>query len=547
VTAGVAPPEQRPAAPGPPRLPPLRWKIAALLALATALSYLDRQCFPILVGEIRKEIPLTDVEYARLGSYFLLAYGLMYAGGGRILDALGTRRGYAVMILWWSAANFLTGTASSVLGLGVFRFLLGMGEGGGFPGSGKAVAEWFPAKERSLAFGIFNTGSALGAVIAAPLFAAIASQMGWRWAFFLGGAVGFVWVAFWLATYHPPGTHPRLRADERATLLGALPRDAPGGAGPRRWRDLFAYRQTWGLIVAKLLTDSAWFFFIFWLPKYLVDARGFDIGKIGAYAWIPYAFAGAGSLLGGLAGRVLIGRGVSIDRSRKIALGSAALLMPCSLLVVPAPSFGLAIAFFSVALFAHQFWSANVQTLGADIFPARLVGSIEGLIGSAGALGAALFGLVAGHLIGTRGYTIPFLVAGLVHPAAFAIILAVVRRIERVSLPSLVARFGSPVTFSLPLKNSCMAAPMPPSSIVRKSSSLASIVHWGAPEAPAWQVGGVETRSTVHVPPSAPPILNRYTAAMSLTLSGLVASTSGIFWSKKAFTDVAIESSVRAS
>src|SRR5262245_10680281 len=171
----------------------LRWWIAGLLALATALNYLDRQSFPVVVGEIKKEIPLTNEQYGRLTSLFLLAYGIMYAGGGRIMDWLGTRLGYAVMIVWWSAANALTGTVSSVFGLGVFRFLLGMGEGGGFPGSGKAVAEWFPARERAMAFGLFNTGASLGAVIAPPLMALVAEKLGWSWGLYISGAIGLVW------------------------------------------------------------------------------------------------------------------------------------------------------------------------------------------------------------------------------------------------------------------------------------------------------------------------------------------------------------------
>jgi MFS transporter, ACS family, hexuronate transporter len=206
-------------------IPNLRWWIAGLLAIATALNYLDRQCFPVVVGEIRKEIPITSEQYGRLTSLFLLAYAIMYAGGGRIMDWLGARAGYAVMIIWWSAANFLTGTATSVLGLGVFRFLLGMGEGGGFPGSGKVVAEWFPPRERAMAFGIFNTGSSVGAVIAPPLIALIVSTLGWRWTFYLTGSIGFVWAAIWIRFYRPPATNTCLSTEERAFISASLAGD----------------------------------------------------------------------------------------------------------------------------------------------------------------------------------------------------------------------------------------------------------------------------------------------------------------------------------
>lgn len=402
----------------------LRWWIAGLLALATALNYLDRQSFPVVVGEVRKEIPISNEQYARLTSAFLLAYAIMYAGGGRIMDWLGTRVGYAVMIVWWSTANALTGFASSVLGLGVCRFLLGMGEGGGFPGSGKAVAEWFPVRERSLAFGIFNTGSALGAVIAPPLIAWIVASLGWRWVFYITGAVGFGWAAIWLKVYTTPGEPERGRPDRPegdANERSALP-TIP-------WLRLFTYREVVGLMTAKFLTDAAWYFFIFWLPKYLGDVRQLDIKQIGAFAWIPFAFAGLGSLSGGWLGGFLLRRGVSLGRARKTTLAIGAALLPTALLIAAAP-LNWAIVFFSVAMFAHQFWSANVQTLPADLFPARVVGSVEGLLGSAGSFGGMLFGLAVGWLVERHGYAPAFVVAGLMHPLAFGIILWSVRRVE---------------------------------------------------------------------------------------------------------------------
>src|SRR5437867_6594201 len=321
-----------------PSLKNLRWWIAGLLALATGLNYLDRQSFPVVVGEIKKEIPLSNEQYGHLTSLFLLAYAIMYAGGGRILDWLGTRLGYAVMIVWWSAANALTGTVSSVFGLGVFRFLLGMGEGGGFPGSGKAVAEWFPPKERSLAFGIFNTGSSVGAVIAPPLIALIVSLLGWRWVFFITGSIGFLWAWIWLKLYQPPGRNRFISAAEREYITTALTSGSPTEAGDSargiRWLRLFAYGQVWGLMAAKFLTDSAWYFFIFWLPEYLGDVRHLDIKAIGYFAWIPFAFAGAGSLTGGWLSSFLIRRNFSLSLSRKIALGVSAALLPVSLFIV---------------------------------------------------------------------------------------------------------------------------------------------------------------------------------------------------------------------
>jgi ACS family hexuronate transporter-like MFS transporter len=412
----------------------LRWLVAGALALVTALNYLDRQSFPVVIGEIRKEIPISDEEYGRITSLFLLAYGVMYAGGGRLLDLWGTRVGYAVMIAGWSAANFLTGAVSSILGLGAARFLLGAGEGGGFPGSAKAVAEWFPPRERSLAFGIFNTGSSIGAVVAPLLTALIVAELGWRSVFFVTGGVGFLLAFAWWWLYQPPAASRYISARERADIaagLGPAAGDPPGPPTP--WLTLLRRPEVLALMLAKFLTDAAWYFFIFWLPKYLGDVRHLDIRQIGYFAWIPYAFAGAGSLLGGWLGGYLLRRGFSLDRSRKLTLAVGAVLLPSSLFITASP-LSLAIVYYSAAMFAHQLWSANVQTLPADLFPARVVGSVEGLLGAAGSFGGMLFGLLAGALIASHGYGPVFVAAGVMHPLALAVILVGVPRIGPIPL-----------------------------------------------------------------------------------------------------------------
>jgi ACS family hexuronate transporter-like MFS transporter len=407
----------------------LRWWIIGIVTVATAMNYLDRQSFPVVVGEIKKEIPFSTTQYGRLTSLFLLAYAIMYAGGGRIIDWLGTRRGYAVMIAWWSAANFLTGTVSSVFGLGLSRFLLGMGEGGGFPGSSKAVAEWFPPKERAMAFGIFNSGSAVGAVIAPPLIALIVTTLGWRYVFFATGLGGLTCAAVWMFLYDPPARSRFITASERDLITSSLPPESAEGLSRKfSWLHLFAYRQVRGMILARFLSDSAWYFFIFWLPKYLGDVRHLDIKQIGAFAWIPYAFAGLGSFSGGWMNSILIRHNVSLNRTRKITMCIGALLVPFSLLIVTSPLY-LAIVFFSVAMFAHQFWSCIVMTLATDLFPASVVGSVGGLLGSAGSFGGMTFGLIVGWLVETRGYGPAFAIAGLLHPLALVAILSTIGRI----------------------------------------------------------------------------------------------------------------------
>jgi ACS family hexuronate transporter-like MFS transporter len=412
------------------KIPNLRWWIAGLLGAATALSYLYRQNLPVVITEIQKTIPITDQQYSELQFLFLLAYGIMYAVGGRIIDLLGTRAGYALMIVWWSVANAAHGMVTGVFGLGAARFALGLGEGGGFPASAKAVSEWFPARERSLAFGVFNTGASIGALIAPPLIAGIVTLLNWRWVFLLTGALGFIWVLMWLWVYDLPGRHQHITQAEREYVQKSVTGDA--SQAPRiPWLHLLAFRQVWGLCAAKFLSDSAWYFFIFWLPKYLADIRHLNIKQIGYYAWIPYAFAGAGSFVGGWLSSHLIRRGLSIDASRKIALGASAAIMPVSLLISASPV-SLAIVFFSAAMFGHQFWSTIIQTLAADIFPSTVVGAVTGLVGASGSFGGMLFNLVVGALlVHYHSYALVFVITGLLHPASYAVILVVVRRIER--------------------------------------------------------------------------------------------------------------------
>jgi len=412
------------------KIPHLRWWIAGLLAIVTGLSYLDRQTLPVVIGEIQKSIPISEQEYGTLSFLFLVGYAGMYAGGGKLMDMLGTRWGYVLTISWWSLATMLQGTVQSVFGPGLARFLLGMGEGGGFPGSAKVVSEWFPTKERSFAFGIFNTGSGVGAVIAPPLIALIVLTLNWRWMFFITGALGFIWVASWLLLYNVPARH-KLLTDEEQDYLKAE-KTVQLETVRISWFGLFRFRQIWGLLMAKLLTDATFFFYIFWLPKYLGTVRHLNISQIGYYAWIPYAGAAVGSFVGGWLSSYLIRRNFSVDTSRKIALAVSAACMPISLFITASP-LSLAIVFFSLAMFGHQFWSTILQTLAADMFPSSSVGSVAGLMGCVGSFGAALFGLLVGWILNTYGSYVPlFVMAGVMHPISFVIILLVVRKVEMV-------------------------------------------------------------------------------------------------------------------
>src|SRR6185437_10678010 len=361
--------------PGVKRIPHLRWWIAVLLGVLITLNYIDRQSFPVAVLKIAKDIPISDREYGVLQAIFLITYAAMYAGGGKIIDVLGTRIGYALIILWWSAATIGQGLVHSLFGVEIARAMLGMGEGGGFPGAAKAVSEWFPARERALAFGIFNAGASIGPTIAVPLVAGIMIALNWRWVFFIAGGLGFVWLAVWWLLYDRPETHKRITLQEReyirAGLAGSQNQSSSAQQVRIRWISLFRYRQLWGVILPKFLTDAAWFFLIFWLPKYLSDVRHLSLTAIASLAWIPFAVSGIGSLAGGWVSSALIRRGTSIDHSRKIALAIGAGLVPFSALITKAPVSTM-IVWFSVALFGHQFWSAVLLTLNADIFPSSV-------------------------------------------------------------------------------------------------------------------------------------------------------------------------------
>ncbi|MGN6342857.1 MAG: MFS transporter [Ginsengibacter sp.] len=422
------------------KLKNIRWLIIGLIALATAINYLDRQNLPVAISEIRKSIPVSDIQYGIINSLFLLAYGTMYAVGGRITDILGTRISYAIMISWWSLANLVHGLISSVTGLGIARFLLGMGEGGAFPASAKAISEWFPVKERSFAFGIFNTGSSLGAVIAPPLIAFIITVFSWRWAFFLTGALGLIWAVVWHKLYSTPAKNKYITDDEMKYISESAKKENSLDESINHKisiMDLLKIRKIWGLLSIKFFTDAGWFFFIFWLPKYLYDVRGLDINAIGAYAWVPYAFAGCGSFIGGWLSSYLLKKNFSLDLARKIPLGIAAILLPASLFITSA-SLNLAIVFFSMAMFGHQFWSTIIQTLAADMFPSKIVGSVAGLMGCAGTYGAMLFSLAIGFVIEKFGYNPAFIISGILHPLSFVLIFILIKKIKGVNLkPSL--------------------------------------------------------------------------------------------------------------
>ena len=389
-----------------------RWRIAVLVSAAIAISYLDRQTLPVAVKAIARDIPLSNEQFSYLQSAFLLAYALMYAGGGRLTDALGTRRGFFLIMFFWSLACASHSLAMNFAMLAASRFLLGVGEGGGFPAATRAVAEWFPVSERATAMGIINAGTAVGAVVAPPLIAGILLVANWRWIFLAAGAIGLLWSIWWRLSYVDPEPDRSQPSTSEVAMNGNI-----------SWPALLRIRETWGLVLAKFLSDAAWYFYLFWLPKYLYDARGFDIKAIGKFAWIPYAAAGIGCLMGGGLSSFLVQRRLTLGAARKIALGLSAAVMPCVFLIPHVPV-SWALALFSLAYFGQQSWSTLVMVLPTDVFPRAVVGSVAGLVGFGGAMGGIAFGQLVGYLLDHgSGYGPVFAMAGSFHVVAFFIIL----------------------------------------------------------------------------------------------------------------------------
>jgi ACS family hexuronate transporter-like MFS transporter len=403
-----------------------QWYFVGLVTLAIAISYFDRQTLPVAISAIQRNIPLDDQQFSWLQSAFLISYAALYVIGGRVLDVLGTRRGFILIMLWWSLACALHGLAMNFGFLLAARFLLGMGEGGGFPAAARVVAEWVPLHQRSTAMGIINAGTAVGSVLAPPLIGTVLLISGWRMVFFVSGAVGIAWVIWWAWRY-------RSAADVSFATL-----DARLIAQKFSLIDLIAMRQVKVIVFAKFMSDSAWYFYLFWLPKYLYDARGFDVKHVTYYAWIPYAASGIGSFLGGWFSSYLLSRGHSLNYSRKLVLGLSALFMPVVMLVPHVPV-AWALGLFSIAFFCQQSWSGLIMTLPADVFPLSAVGSVSGMIGFGGAIGGAIFGVVAGFLLSHGfGYATLFYIVGTFHLIGFLAILLLGGRLHPLKAPDLI-------------------------------------------------------------------------------------------------------------
>lgn len=410
-------------------LPHLRWYIAGLLCLSSELNYLDRQTLSVLAVTIQRELGITDVEYSFITSSFLVSYTIMYAVSGRIVDVIGTRKSFLFFVSAWSIANMIHGFANTARQLATARFLLGAAEPANFTGGVKAISEWFPMRERALAVGIFNAGTAVGAAVAVPLVSFIALALDWRWAFVITGALGFIWVAVWAAVYTTPDRHPRLSDAERALILA----DAHEATvtTPVPIRQLLAIRATWGCVAARALIDPISYFLIFWIPKYLQEERGFTLAELGAVAWIPFVALAVGNISGGAIPRYLVSRGWSVNRARKTTMGVISCLLPVAyLMVTRVDSATAAIVFLTLLMFGHAAWG-NI-TLPAEVFPARAVGTVSGLGGMFGGLAGVMTQMLIGYTIANMSFTPVFTACALMYLVAFALVTWLVGELGRV-------------------------------------------------------------------------------------------------------------------
>jgi MFS transporter, ACS family, hexuronate transporter len=418
------------------KLPSLRWVIIGLIFFATLINYIDRLTISVLGPVIVKDLNLTNTEFGTIATWFLIAYTASQALSGKLYDRVGIKRGFTVSIIVWSLAAMSTAFAGSLRGLSAARFMLGLGEAGNWPGAAKTVAEWFPARQRALGMAIFNSGAAIGSIVAPPIIVGITAYFGnWQDTFVVTGVLGFLWLAVWWLVYDSPEKHKWLTADEYKLIKETDTVVVAAKPGPPLgWLELLKYRQTWGIVLARFLVDPIWWLYITWLPLYLSKVHGFDLKQIGYFAWVPFVAADAGSLVGGWVSGFLIGRGWSIDSARKVVIGLGALLMPAGIIAAFTPDAMTALILIGVVLFGFQAWINNVQTLPSDFYPASAVGSVAGLGGMGAGIGSMIFVFTTGWVVDNFSYTPILVTAGILAPLGTAVLFLLSGKIEKVEL-----------------------------------------------------------------------------------------------------------------
>jgi len=428
----------------------LRWVIIGLIFFATLINYIDRLTISVLAPVITKELNLSNTEFGGIATWFLFAYTVSQALSGKLYDRVGIKKGFTVSIIVWSLAAMSHAFAVGIRSLSAFRFVLGLGEAGNWPGAAKTVAEWFPARQRALGMAIFNSGAAIGSIVAPPVIVGITAYFGhWQQTFIVTGALGFIWLIAWLLIYDRPETHKWITREEldfireRDTLEPVAAPEATVAAEAQEtvpeeraigWFELLRYKQTWSIVLARFLVDPVWWLYITWLPLFLNQVHGFDLKQIGLFAWVPYVAADAGSLFGGWLSGFLINKGWSVNSARKAVIAFAALLMPAGIFAAFTPDSMTALALIGVVLFGFQVWINNVQTLPSDFYPSKAVGSVAGLGGMGAGIGSMIFIFTTGWVVDNFSYTPILVTAGLLAPIGTLVLFALAGDIKRVPL-----------------------------------------------------------------------------------------------------------------
>ncbi|MEP7074554.1 MAG: MFS transporter [Acidobacteriota bacterium] len=429
------------------RIPGLRWWIIGLIFLATLINYIDRLTISVLAPLITQDLHLTNTEFGSIASAFLLAYTISQGVSGKIYDRVGIKKGFTFSIVLWSIAAMAHAFAMGLKSLSAFRFVLGFGEAGNWPGAAKTVAEWFPARQRAFGMAIFNSGAAIGSIIAPPLIVGLTTFFGhWYETFIFTGLLGFGWLILWWLIYDTPEKHKWLSREELDLIQEKSNPDEPAEADSSfsdsgtptveadrspGWFELLTYRQTWGIVIARFFVDPVWWLYITWLPLFMHQVHGFDLRQIGLFAWVPYVAADVGSLFGGWVSGFLIGRGWSVNRARKAVIAFAACLMPAGIFAAFTPDPMAALGLIGVVLFGFQAWINNVQTLPSDFFPRGAVGSVAGLGGTGAGIGSMIFVFTTGWIVDHFSYTPILVAAGILAPVGTIILFALSGRIRK--------------------------------------------------------------------------------------------------------------------
>lgn len=418
----------------------VRWVIIGMVFFATLINYIDRLTISVLAPLIVKDLQLSNTEFGTIATWFLLAYTISQSLSGKLYDRIGIKKGFTVSIIIWSIAAMAHAFATGLRSLSFFRFILGLGEAGNWPGAAKTVAEWFPARQRAFGMAIFNSGAAIGSIVAPPIIVGLTAYFGhWYETFLVTGALGFIWLIFWWFIYDSPENHKWLTKEEYDLIRADDENkdennpESITSEKPVSWFKLLTYPQTWGIVLSRFLVDPVWWLYITWLPLFLNQVHGFDLKQIGLFAWVPYVAADAGSLFGGWLSGFLIGRGWSVNSARKVVIGFAACLMPAGILAAFTPDSMQALALIGVVLFGFQVWINNVQTLPSDFFPKSAVGSVAGLGGTGAGIGSMIFIFTTGWVVDNFSYTPILVVAGLLAPIGTIVLFSLSGKIQKVS------------------------------------------------------------------------------------------------------------------